>query len=166
MAHHTPFYSHTINKEEHPELYRLWADLFYENGVDLVIQGHSHVFAMSYPVRPDQGPGSYQGFSTDFVRGMLFVGEGTWGSPPRKLKDEKPWTMAQGSFYQFKWHHVYPDHFEVRTVLTQESDRAVSVRDDVPFAIPQGLALYTDTPYGEAVTYPFPQVDTADHHKE
>ncbi len=159
--HHTPMVPHTSKKRRYTETYDAWAELFYAYGVNLVIEGHSHVHKITYPVRPAQGPEAYQGFVTDFARGMVFIGEGSWSSRPRVLDDRKPWTLTQGRFYQFKWLHFYPDHFEIRTVLTQNPKAVTPVLEKDVFAVPNGLELAEDPTYGTVVRYPFTQNSTA-----
>lgn len=167
VGHHTPMFPHTTAKREYVECYEAWAELFYEHGVDLVAEGHAHVHKITYPVRPANGvktdagadAGAYQGFALDFERGMVFMGEGSWGSRPRRIDDPKPWTLDMASLYQFKWVHAYPDHLEVRTVLTQNPGAVERLTEADVFRAPHGLTLRHIPNHGDHVRIPMEPLD-------
>jgi hypothetical protein len=154
-AYHKPMRPHTTSKREYTELYDAWAELFYNRGMDLCIEGHGHVHKITYPLRPSMEADAYQGFVTDFERGIMFIGEGTWGNRPRKANDRKPWTMTQGEVNQFKWIHVYPERMEIRTVLTGNPEDVLPLSESNVFAEPKGLRLFAEKYHDDVVHVPF-----------
>ena len=113
-TYHRPMRAHTAHKPEGESRIAAWAQLFYDQGVDLVVESDTHMVKRSYPVRPSEEEGSYESFIRDDANGFVFIGEGSWGAPIRPMDDDKPWTMASESFHQFKWIHVYPDEMLIR----------------------------------------------------
>ncbi|MFI4859687.1 MAG: fibronectin type III domain-containing protein [Phycisphaerales bacterium JB063] len=159
VQHHRPMRPHTSAKAEGLIQIATWAQLFYDEGVDVVIECDTHMVKRTYPLRPSEESGSYESFIRDDERGTVYIGEGSWGAPIRPADDDKPWTMASDSFYQFKWIHVTPEHMDIRSVRFENVDAVASVRDDAPFAVPDGLVLW-QPPTGEVLRLPF-SVDDA-----
>lgn len=158
VQYHRPMRPHTSKKAEGLERIAAWAGLFYEHGVDLVIECDTHMVKRTYPLAPSNEPGSYESFIRDDARGTVFIGEGSWGAPTRPTDDDKPWTMASASFYQFKWIHVMPERVEVRSVRFENIDGVASVSDDEPFEVPGGLVLW-EPPTGTVLALPFSTQD-------
>lgn len=142
-AYHRPMRAHTAAKSEGLTRIRDWAGLFYAQGVDLVVESDTHMVKRSYPVRPFNGEGSYESFIRDDANGMVFIGEGSWGAPTRPANDDKPWTMASDSFYQFKWIHVHPDEMLIRSVKFKGSEGAEVLTETNLFSEPKGMAFWT-----------------------
>jgi len=128
--------------------------LFYEHGVDLVIECDTHMVKRTYPLRPSDGEGSYESFVRDDENGTVFIGEGSWGAPIRPADDDKPWTMASDSFHQFKWVQVSPEHVDVRSVRFENVADIAEVSDDNPFALPDGLMVW-EPATGAVLRLPF-----------
>lgn len=154
VQYHRPMRAHTSKKAEGIAQINAWAQLFYDHGVDLIIECDTHMVKRTYPLRPDDGPDSFQSFVRDDERGIVFIGEGSWGAPTRPADDDKPWTMASDSFYQFKWIQVTPEHIDVRSVRFDNVDNIESVSDDAPLAVPAGLKLW-EPPTGTVLRLPF-----------
>lgn len=170
-AYHKPFFPHTTRKRENQHLYDLWANLFFNYGLDLSFDADSHISKMTFPIRPSDEDGSHMGFIRDDKKGTMYIGEGSWGASPRNTDDAKPWTLRTGAFNQVKWLHVYPEadgkpaHIEIRTVITAEpgedglqipySHQVVPLKEGEEFNIPKGIKLFSTEPYGDVITYPF-----------
>jgi hypothetical protein len=172
-GYHKPMRPHTASKSENNHLVEAWAPLFYKYELDIAMEGDSHMSKITFPIRPSEEPGSYEGFIRDDENGTMYIGDGSWGATPRPNNDDKPWTLRSGSFNQFNWIHVYPEmegkpaHAEIRTVITSErnpdnEDEIISYVDDVEalsesnvFAIPKNIHLFSTEPFGEVITYPF-----------
>lgn len=152
--YHRPMRAHTSAKGEGTPQIAAWAQLFYDHGVDLVIECDTHMVKRTYPLRPSDEPGSYESFVRDDEDGIVFIGEGSWGAPTRPADDDKPWTMASDSFYQFKWVQVSPEHIDVRSVRFENVANVASVDDADPFAVPAGLVLW-EPPTGTVLRLPF-----------
>ncbi|MEM9415456.1 MAG: metallophosphoesterase family protein [Planctomycetota bacterium] len=154
VQYHRPMRAHTSAKGEGTPQIAAWAQLFYDHGVDLVIECDTHMVKRTYPLRPSDEPGSFESFIRDDERGTVFIGEGSWGAPIRPADDDKPWTMASDSFYQFKWVQVAPEHIDVRSVRFENVANVASVEDADPFAVPDGLVLW-EPPTGAVLRLPF-----------
>lgn len=152
--YHRPMRAHTSAKGEGTPQIAAWAQLFYDHGMDLVVECDTHMVKRTYPLRPSIEPGSYESFIRDDEHGTVFIGEGSWGAPTRPTDDDKPWTMASDSFYQFKWIQVSPEHIDVRSVRFENVANVASVDDADPFAVPDGLVLW-EPPTGAVLRLPF-----------
>ncbi|XAL98421.1 metallophosphoesterase family protein [Phycisphaeraceae bacterium D3-23] len=152
--YHRPMRAHTSAKAEGTPQIAAWAQLFYDHGMDMVIECDTHMVKRTYPLRPSEEPGSFESFIRDDERGTVFIGEGSWGAPTRPADDDKPWTMASDSFYQFKWIQVSPEHIDVRSVKFENVAGVASVDDADPFAVPDGLVLW-EPPTGTVLRLPF-----------
>jgi hypothetical protein len=170
-GYHKPFRPHTSRKAENDYQYEQWARLFYWYGLDVSIDGDSHMHKITYPLKPSNEPGSEHGFKRDDRDGTLFIGEGSWGAHPRANDDDKSWTLQSASFNQVKWIHVYPGdtdnpaYIEVFTVITgeyDENEKQTLFVDDVGnlsdadlFRIPDNIRLYEGKYSEKSVKYPF-----------
>jgi hypothetical protein len=154
VAYHRPMRAHTAHKAEGHNRIKWWAQLFYNEGVDLVIESDTHMVKRSYPVRPSSEMDSYESFVRDDENGFVFIGEGSWGAPKRPANDDKPWTMASESFYQFKWIQVFPEELLIRTVKFEAADRVVPLTDRNRFDEPEHMVFWEpDT--GKILRLPF-----------
>ncbi len=170
-GYHKPFFPHTSGKGENQYQYDQWAYLFYQYGLDLSVDGDSHMHKITYPLKPDSTENSFMGFIRDDKNGTLFVGEGSWGARPRPNDDNKPWTLISGSVNQIKWVHVVPGsneekaHFKIFTVLTadyDENNNLISYNQDIDaltednlFDLPQNIELHSTGSTQQFVRYPF-----------
>jgi hypothetical protein len=107
-AYHKPFWPHTLLKIENKNLYKQWADLFFQYRLCLSLDADSHLNKITFPLRPDNSKKSFMGFVRDDKNGTMYLNEGSWGAHPRPNNDLKPWTYTSGCFNQFKWIHVLP----------------------------------------------------------
>ncbi len=142
-AYHRPMRPHTKHKTEMVGSIDAWADLFYEYGMHLVVESDSHTVKRTYPIRPDSGPDSFESFIRDDKRGTTYIGEGSWGAPLRPANDDKPWTMASGSFHQLKLVHVFKDHLDIRCIKFDNSEKLTANREKDCMAIPANLNIWT-----------------------
>jgi len=170
-GYHKPFRPHTSRKAENDYQLEQWAGLFYKNGLDLSIDGDSHMHKITYPLKPSEENGSDQGFIRDDRDGTMYIGEGSWGAHPRANDDDKSWTLQSASFNQVKWVHVRPADaekpasMEIFTIITAqyvESDSLTlfvddveSLTDDDVFRIPENIKLFKGRFSERSVKYPF-----------
>lgn len=153
--YHAPMRPHTRGKPEGNRLYEAWAGLFYEHGVNLVIECDSHLCKITWPIRP-AGPtdeNASEGFVRDDESGTVYVGEGSWGAPLRPANDLKPWTRASGSFHQVKWGRISQEEIAVRAVYVDNVASVGSVRKQTPWTPPKNLRLL-DVSGGDTVVIP------------
>lgn len=171
-GYHKPFWPHTQRKAENQYQYNQWAHLFYDYGLDVSLDGDSHMSKITYPLRPDSTDAdSFMGFVRDDEKGTMFLGEGSWGAWPRANDDDKPWTIQSHSSNQIKWIHVLPeeeagqDQISVFTAISSTYDAddkqtlydadVESLTEDNLFKIPEGIAFIENGAYGVEVKYPF-----------
>lgn len=140
--YHVPMRAHTRSKKPGTHQYRYWAPLFQQHLVDFVLEADSHTVKMTYPVVPSSAPHSVDGFLRNDQEGTIYLGEGTWGAPLRRNNNDRSWTMASGSFSQFKWMIVNKNQVELRTVVINDPDDVEAVKDDNRLAAPKGLELW------------------------
>ena len=144
IAHyHHPFRPHHKSKAEQNSQYDAWAQAFYDNGMNLVIECDSHMVKRTWPVRPSKEQGSDQGFIRDDENGITFIGEGCWGAPLRKNDDDKQWTRASDSFNQVNWMVVSEEKITVRSVKVDNIQNSKMVTDDNPFETPEGMEIWS-----------------------
>ncbi|MEN8228898.1 MAG: metallophosphoesterase family protein [Bacteroidota bacterium] len=171
-AYHKPFWPHTSRKGENAYQYRQWAFLFHKYGLNISLDADSHMHKITYPVKPDTiSQDSFMGYVRDDRIGTMFIGEGSWGAHPRQNDDDKPWTMASGSFNQVKWMHVFPQdekegaHINIYTVITAGYDENAQLQlfneeveplsEDNRFTVPAGLKLFNNEEGRDFVAYPY-----------
>ncbi len=153
-AYHRPMRAHTAHKAEGESRIAAWAQLFFDNGMDLVIESDTHMVKRTYPLRPFDGKGSYESFIRDDKKGTVFIGEGSWGAPKRPPNDDKPWTMASESFHQFKWIMVSPKEMYIRTVKFEKVDAVVPLTEKTLFQEPKNMVFWTPET-GKVLRLPF-----------
>ena len=141
-SYHRPMRPHTQGKAEGPSRIAAWAQLFYDNGVDLVVESDTHMVKRTYPLRPSAAADSYEGFVRDDKTGTVYIGEGSWGAPKRPANDDKPWTMASDSFHQFKWIQVFPNEMLIRTVKFDNPERVVALTEKNRFDEPKNMVFW------------------------
>jgi acid phosphatase type 7 len=151
VQYHHPMRPHTQRKAEKNDQVTYWAPLFHKYNVNLVVECDAHVVKSTFPIRPDNGPGSDQGFIRDDAAGTVYVGEGCWGAPLRENNDDKSWTRASGSFNQFNWIFIDREKIEVRTIQTDGAERVGEVRRENIFLSPIGLSVWSP-PSGGVIT--------------
>lgn len=149
LSYHRPLRPHRANKDEGRLRYLDWAVLFYKYKVQLAIECDSHLVKYTQPLKPDLF--GEEGFVID-KNGTTFIGEGSWGAPTRKNDDDKSWTLASGSFWQFKLITAMPNRLEIRTVKfgdektaynpNQVKELTQKEQDKSPTTIPKNLDLW------------------------
>lgn len=149
--YHHPMRPHTERKAEKNDQVTYWAPLFHKFNVNLVVECDAHVVKSTYPIRPDNGPGSQEGFVRDDAGGTVYVGEGCWGAPLRDNNDDKIWTRASGSFNQFNWIFIDREKIEVRTIKTDGAAAVADINPDNIFIAPRGLVVWSP-PTGDVIT--------------
>lgn len=171
-GYHKPFWPHTSSKPENQYQYNQWAHLFYDYGLDISMDGDSHMSKITYPLRPDSASvDSFMGYVRDDEKGTMFLGEGSWGAFPRSIDDDKPWTIKSFRGNQVKWIHVFPkeenlpDRMEIYTVVSATYDdndvqtlyeaNVSSLSEDNLFDIPDNITMVEYGEFGKVIKYPF-----------
>lgn len=140
--YHKPIRPHVSGKAEGTSQYSYWAPLFHTHKVNLVIECDAHTAKTTWPIRPDTGSGSSEGFIRDDATGTVYVGEGGWGAPLRNNDDEKPWTRNSGMLNQFNWIFIDQQKIEVRKIRTDNAEQVGTVADGNIFEAPLNLDVW------------------------
>lgn len=140
--YHKPMRPHVSSKSEGNSQYSNWAQLFYDHGVNLVVECDAHTVKSTWPVRPSSGSGSDEGFIRDDNNGTVYVGEGCWGAPLRSNNDAKNWTRNSGMFNQFKWIFIDQNRIECRTIKVDNADQVATINDADIFTAPANLDIW------------------------
>lgn len=149
--YHKPIRPHSAWKAENNNQYNAWAQLFYDEGVRLVVECDSHMTKTTWPIMPSSGPENDEGFITEQINGTVYTGEGCWGAPLRPNDDDKSWTRNSGSFNQFKLIFVDPLKIEMRTINVNNASSVGSVTNTDPFTLPSLLDVF-NPPTGDVIT--------------
>lgn len=149
--YHKPMRPHVSYKSEGNSQYSNWAQLFYNEGVKLVIECDAHTVKTTWPVRPSTGSGNDEGFVRDDQNGTVYAGEGCWGAPLRSNDDNKNWTRNSARFNQFKWIFIDEDKIETRTIKVDNASEVGSVSNNNVFQIPSNLDVWNPS-NGSVVT--------------
>lgn len=171
-GYHKPFWPHTSSKVENEYQYNQWAQLFYTYGLNISMDGDSHMSKITYPLRPDStSADSFMGYVRDDEKGTMFLGEGSWGAHPRAIDDDKPWTIKSFRGNQIKLIQVLPkkdnlpDRLSIYTIVSATYDEneiqtlydegVESLTEDNLFDVPANVELVENGPYGVEIKYPF-----------
>ncbi|RJG49898.1 pre-peptidase C-terminal domain-containing protein [Motilimonas pumila] len=147
--YHKPMFPHYTGKSDNTILHTWWAQTFYNNKMNLVVESDTHINKITRPLKP-----SGNGFSATDAGGTVFVGEGSWGAPARSANDPKSWTIDLASIQQFKVLSVSSAKVEVRTAQFSNSAYALSnsERQANPLALPSNVAWWNAAEVGEVLT--------------
>ena len=141
VSFHKPIRPHYSKKKEGKEQYKYWANLFYIFGVNLVIEGDTHICSRTWPIIPDKN--GDEGFVRNDASGTIYIGEGTWGAPVRAADDTKAWTRDCAGIHQFKWIFVSHEKIEIRAVKYLNVDEVSSLTIDNQFQMPENIDIWT-----------------------
>ncbi len=155
VQYHRSIKPHTSTKGDRNSQYSAWAQAFFQNEVDLVLEGDAHVVFQTWPIQPS-GSGD-NGYIRNDTKGSVYVGSGTWGAPLRNNDDDKSWTRASGSFNQFKLVTVDPLGMQIRTIMYDNVDLINQVSDSAPFETPPYLKHWSPST-GPVITIGSPYI--------
>ncbi len=146
VQYHRPTRPHESDKDEQDDQADHWSPLFEQHGVQLVIESDAHLCKYTQPLRRTDDAGNTEGFIRDDENGVVYIGEGGWGAELRDVDDAKDWTMASGSFNQFKWLFIDQNGIEIRTVNTDNADNVTPKTDaDSKFSMPNNINIWNPT---------------------
>lgn len=146
--YHKPMFPHYSGKSDNTILHTWWANHFYNNKMNLVVESDTHINKITEALKP-----SGSGFASTTSGGTVFVGEGSWGAPARSANDPKSWTIELASIQQFKVLSVTSTKLDVRTAKFSSSASTLSkaTRDADPLALPLNVDWWTPSSIGEAL---------------
>lgn len=173
VGYHKPMRPHTTSKSESPAQSKDWAPLMEQYDVDVAYESDTHNHKFTYPIRVAKSgdSGADEGFVRDDEKGILYVGEGSWGASPRKIDDKKSWTLDSGAFNQIKLNRVYPAignqpaRLDINVIKIAQRNRKGELvnhvegvreaNDENPMALPLGITLHKTPKFGEKISVPF-----------
>lgn len=83
VQYHQPMVPHA-NYSARTDLIDCWASQFRQYGVRLACESHAHVLKTTYPLVYDAtASSSYNNLVRNDQEGAVFLGDGSWGAPPR-----------------------------------------------------------------------------------
>ena len=126
-----------------------WAQLFYDQKMNVVFESDSHLFKITAPVKPVASGNDYQEVSG----GTVYLGEGAWGAPKRSADRNASWLVDLASLSHFNILQFSGSNLLVRSALfSGESATAalpLNEREANPLALPNGLQLRTTSGIGD-----------------
>ncbi|CAH9051733.1 hypothetical protein PSECIP111854_00820 [Pseudoalteromonas sp. CIP111854] len=147
--YHKPMYPHYSGKSDNTILHSWWADLFYDNAMNLVVESDTHINKITQALKP-----SSNGFNATTSGGTVYVGEGSWGAPARSANDPKSWTIDLASIQQFKVLSVSEDSLLVRTAQFDNSAQTLTraQREAEPLVLPANINWWHANGIGPLLT--------------
>lgn len=140
--YHHPMRPHHSRKRENATQMKAWAPIFHTHRMDLAHESDAHVFKLTWPIRPSDGPEHDEGFVRDDRHGTVYLGEGCWGAPLRRADDRKSWTRSTGSFHHFFFLTVTPANLEVRIIRPEGSEKSKPLTSLSYGSLPRGLHFW------------------------
>jgi hypothetical protein len=140
--YHKPMRPHHSGKPNNNDAYGNWAELFFTEGVRIVIENDAHTVKTTWPIEPSSKAGSDDGFIRNDEEGSVYIGEGCWGAPLRDNDDDKEWTRASGKFFSFNLIFVEPSKVEIRKIKTDSAYSVGEVSNDDSFSLPENLDVW------------------------
>jgi hypothetical protein len=110
-----------------PLLINNWGTYFEPYGVRLAMEGHTHIYKVTYPAKKSGGSGNNY-FVRNDTTGTVFIGEGNMGAPYRtNLYSKFAYTREIGkSFTSFFHVRVSKDTMKIITVLVNAANDSKS----------------------------------------
>lgn len=147
--YHKPMFPHYTGKSNNQTLFNWWADEFYDNAMNLVVESDTHICKLTTTVQP-----SGSTFAATTNGGTVYVGEGSWGAPARSANDAKSWTVDLASIQQFKVITVTSNELVVRTAEFDSGASTLSRadRESDPTVLPSNVNWWSADEVGTEMT--------------
>lgn len=122
VTYHKPMVPQGYYSPE-PVLIANWGKLFYQYGVRLAMEGHTHIYKVTFPAKWTGLSGSNY-FAKNDTTGTVFIGEGNMGAPYRaNLYSKFAYTREVGKNFTSLYHvRVSKDTMKVVTVLANTAN--------------------------------------------
>jgi len=138
--YHKPMRAHIKSYGHGVAQYTYWAKTLEDYQVDLVVESNSHTSKTTWPlVVCSGGFNCDEGFKRDDINGVVYTGEGCWGSPLRYNDNDKSWTRSSGMYNQFKLIFIDEYGIELRTVLVDNEAKLFTVKIKITISFRQPL---------------------------
>ncbi len=141
--YHRPMRPHVSHKNEMQTQYRNFVPVFekYKN-VRLALECDSHTCKSTWPILKSKDKLADEGFVRDDKKGIVYIGEGCWGAPPRAADDLKSWTRDAEMNDSFKWIFVSKEKIDVRTVLYSNVNEVQALSNKTRFSLPDNILIW------------------------
>jgi len=100
VQYHIPMYPHGVKYKPRFDVFYRWGPLFKKYKVDVISECHAHNMKTTYPIEL-QFNDKENPFLRNDTNGIIFIGEGGWGAPLRKLKTKTEYIFSQDMFHGF-----------------------------------------------------------------
>lgn len=142
--YHKPMRSHIKSYSHGSAQYAYWAKTLEDYQVDIVVESNSHTSKTTWPIAVCTGGFNCdEGFKRDDQNGIVYTGEGGWGSPLRMNDNDKIWTRTSGMYNQFKLLFIDEYGVELRTVLVDNESQVTEVNINDRFNLPANENIWT-----------------------
>lgn len=160
--YHKPMYAQGHTYAGEPVQINTWAKAFEQYGVRIGMEGHTHIYKVTWPCVPF-GNSANQFFKKDDKFGTVYIGEGNMGAPLRVKRQPTAFTRELAdNFSTFFFIVVNQDSVTIRTVIFENENLVgQTMSNEQCMDLPTGVTLY-DASKGaqngsEVVVYPFGQ---------
>lgn len=141
--YHRPMRPHVSHKKEMQTQYKHFLPVFEKfKNVRIALECDSHTCKSTWPILKSKDKLADEGFIRDDEKGIIYVGEGCWGAPPRKADDLKSWTRDAEMNDSFKWFFVSKSKIEVRTVLYSNVNEVEHLQNNNRFDMPLNIQIW------------------------
>jgi len=142
--YHKPMRPHIKSYGHGATQYTYWAKTLEDYEVDMVVESDSHTSKTTWPIVVCSGGlNCDEGFKRDYTNGVVYTGEGGWGSPLRYNDNNKSWTRSSGMYNQFKLIFIDEYGMELRTVLVDNEPQVTEVDVNNRFNLPPKQNIWT-----------------------
>lgn len=146
VQYHQPMVPHA-NYTARTDLIECWAKEFKTYNVRLACESHAHVLKTTYPLVYDTSAAvSYNNLVRDDSLGAVFIGDGSWGAPPRSAYAPIPdVTQDVEQLSGFFFININQQRIQIKSVVPYP-DSMVNVPqlldDDQGTLLPTGVPLW------------------------
>lgn len=158
VQYHQPMVPHA-NYSARTDLINCWASEFATYGVRLTCESHTHVLKTTYPLKYDAtASSSYHNLVRDDSIGAVFLGDGSWGAPPRTAYAPIPnVTQDVEQISGFFFVNINKQRIQIKTVVPFPDSMAnvpQLLDDDQGTLLPTGVPLWRPANGSECIIIP------------
>ena len=160
--YHKPMYAQGHTYAAEPVQINTWAKAFETYGVRLGMEGHTHIYKVTWPCVPF-GNSANQFFKKDDKFGTVYIGEGNMGAPLRVKRQPTAYTRELAdNFSTFFYLVVNQDSITIRTVIFENENLVdQNLSNEQCGDLPGGVTLFDESKGAQngslVVVYPFGQ---------
>jgi len=123
VQYHIPINPQGKKYNKREDLFLCWAPLFTKYGVDVISESHTHIIKTTYPAYINI---NNQTFSRSDSNGIVFIGEGAWGAPLRKIRPDNNYIFDQKAYHGFHVLAVDRDKILIYQISFEDIDKVAN----------------------------------------